>query len=163
VDLSHFEDENDDPDRCSVAMSPHTTHHSGLSLPIVSSSPLSEKSPVPLLDAPKSASALFLSPLKPTSESSRFPSLFRKEGRQSSILSSVRSTDLSSPSTPVVPVSPIKRGKRRVINAPSNNKEFKGLVALINHASKSGSDLPVGSSSPGTAAVLRRWEELSKI
>jgi hypothetical protein len=36
VDLSHFEDENDDPDKCSVAISPHPAHHSGpLSLPLL--------------------------------------------------------------------------------------------------------------------------------
>ena len=96
----------------------------------------------------------FMSPMKPPSESTRLPSLLHKEGKgRFPSLSSSFSGEFSNHSSPV-PVSPIKKSKR--VTARTNTKEFKGLVALINHASKSGGE-------GGTVAVLKRWEELSKI
>lgn len=95
----------------------------------------------------------FMSPMKSSSESARLPSLARKGGLPS--LSSSFSGEFSPNNSSPVPVSPIKKSKRRV-TARTNTKEFKGLVALINHASKSGGE-------SGTVAVLKRWEELAKI
>jgi hypothetical protein len=126
-----------------------------LSSPSPLSPPSTEKSPTPLLMTPKSDGGFlpFMSPMKSSSESARLPSLVRKGGLPS--LSSSFSGEFSPNNSSPVPVSPIKKSKRRV-TARTNTKEFKGLVALINHASKSGGE-------SGTVAVLKRWEELAKI
>ncbi len=80
----------------------------------------------------------------------RLPSLVRKmESRGVSIV-----TAEELPPSPIF--SPIKK-KKRVTVAKSNTKEFKGLVALINHSSKS------SNSAAGTVNVLKKWEELSRI
>lgn len=108
-----------------------------------------------------------MSPMK-TSESIRLPSLLRKDGRgfssQSSSISSLSDFSHTSPGDGPVSVSPIKKKqqKKRINLNQHNSKEFKGLVALINLASKSGGS-SVGAAAPGTVAVLDKWEELSKV
>lgn len=98
-----------------------------------------------------------MSPVKPlipsptSPEVIRLPSLVRKmESRGVQLTVSPEELVVSPP------ISPIKK-KKRVTVARSNTKEFKGLVALINHSSKS------NNSASGTIDVIKKWEELTRI
>ena len=101
--------------------------------------------------SPPSAPITLLSPLRVSSpDTVRLPSLVRKmESRGVSL-------GVAEELPPPVIFSPIKKKKRATV-AKSNTKEFKGLVALINHSSKS------SNSAAGTVDVLKKWEELSRI
>lgn len=86
----------------------------------------------------------------PPAEYVRLPSLVRKMESRGVTIGDQEELVVS-PS-----LSPIKK-KTRVTVARSNTKEFKGLVALINHSSKS------NNPSSGTIDVLKKWEELTRI